>query len=199
MPICIWDHELALQWLEDPSPKVLKQLDDAARKNQQQTGFGWHKVKPEMTSLKYRSSDTICEYKDPTQSVKAFFAVKKIHDDSGVVGIKDKKKNDHDGQKPKAADISTKDEAPMATSNKRLTTEVTSKNFPFTEKSWSSSQSPAAKKSKLASPTFVTGSRPIRKDSTRSTKKQPPSSTIDSKGSPSSKQQRPITNFFAPK
>lgn len=76
MPMCIWDKDLALRWLKHPSEAVMKEMDVAACRNATK-GFAWHKVTPEMTSLKFRSANAIQEFKDPTQSVKAFFAVKK--------------------------------------------------------------------------------------------------------------------------
>lgn len=33
MPVCIWDTKLAHKWLNDPSPKTLEEVDQAAQRN----------------------------------------------------------------------------------------------------------------------------------------------------------------------
>jgi putative SOS response-associated peptidase YedK len=71
MPLCIWDMELARQWLYHPSEKLKNQLDEAAQKEAE--GFAWHKVTTEMSKLQFRGQQAILPVKETTQSVKNFF------------------------------------------------------------------------------------------------------------------------------
>jgi putative SOS response-associated peptidase YedK len=72
MPLCIWDLNLAQKWLSQPSEKLMNQLDDAARLNNE--GFAWHKVTPEMSKLSFRGKESIIEMKETIRSVKDFFS-----------------------------------------------------------------------------------------------------------------------------
>jgi hypothetical protein len=74
MPVCIWNLDLAKEWLDHPTPKVLEQLDAAAPKETQGL-FDWHMVTTEMSSLKYRDQTAI----NPLPKLKtvASFFVKK--------------------------------------------------------------------------------------------------------------------------
>lgn len=72
MPVCLWDIELAKQWLSQPSETLTKKIDAAARHNT--NGFDWHKVTPEMSKLSFRSEEAIMEVKETNQSIKHFFA-----------------------------------------------------------------------------------------------------------------------------
>lgn len=72
MPVCIWDKDLAKQWLNQPSEILKKKIDDAARYHT--NGFGWHRVTPEMSKLSFRSEEAIMEVKEINQSIKQFFA-----------------------------------------------------------------------------------------------------------------------------
>jgi hypothetical protein len=71
MPVCIWDMDLAQQWLENPSPKVHQALDQAARSNNE--GFEWHMVTTEMSSVKFRDKAAIQAKKGP-KPVSSFFS-----------------------------------------------------------------------------------------------------------------------------
>ena len=73
MPVVVWDTHLAQQWLDEPSPTSLKQLDDAARRTDANL-LQWHAVSPLMSSMKYRTADAIKPVAQ-TKSVKSFFAV----------------------------------------------------------------------------------------------------------------------------
>jgi hypothetical protein len=72
MPVCIWDMDLAKQWLNAPTEALKNRIDDAARSNP--TGFAWHKVAPEMSKLTFRGKEAIQEVKETTQSVANFFS-----------------------------------------------------------------------------------------------------------------------------
>lgn len=72
MPVCIWDIDIAKEWLTQPSETLKKKIDDAARS--ESNGFCWHKVTPEMSKLSFRSKEAIMEVKEKTQSIKSFFA-----------------------------------------------------------------------------------------------------------------------------
>lgn len=72
MPVCIWDIDLAKQWLSHPSEALKKKIDDAARCKT--NGFDWHKVTPEMSKLSFRSKEAIVEMKETTPSIRHFFA-----------------------------------------------------------------------------------------------------------------------------
>jgi putative SOS response-associated peptidase YedK len=71
MPICIWEKDLAMQWLTNPTETLKNQLDDAARNKAD--GFAWHKVTPQMNKLQFRGKEAIVPIKETTQSVKSFF------------------------------------------------------------------------------------------------------------------------------
>eukprot|EP00531_Pseudo-nitzschia_arenysensis_P012774 CAMPEP_0116142130 /NCGR_PEP_ID=MMETSP0329-20121206/14743_1 /TAXON_ID=697910 /ORGANISM="Pseudo-nitzschia arenysensis, Strain B593" /LENGTH=381 /DNA_ID=CAMNT_0003637343 /DNA_START=124 /DNA_END=1269 /DNA_ORIENTATION=- len=71
MPVCIWDINLAKEWLTQPSETLKKKIDDAARS--ESNGFCWHKVTPAMSKLSFRSEEAIMEVKAKTQSIKSFF------------------------------------------------------------------------------------------------------------------------------
>jgi putative SOS response-associated peptidase YedK len=72
MPVCLWDEDLAWKWLNEPSTRVVGEMDDAARGTTEHL-LQWHAVSSQMNSAKYRSRDAIKALKPPT-SVKAFFA-----------------------------------------------------------------------------------------------------------------------------
>jgi len=58
MPLCIWDDQLALQWLQHPSERVLHQLDQASRTTPEGS-LQWHAVTKAMSSLKFRDVTAI--------------------------------------------------------------------------------------------------------------------------------------------
>jgi putative SOS response-associated peptidase YedK len=72
MPLCLWDKKSCVEWLDDPSAKVLKALDATARQNE---GFGWHMVSTMMGNLKFRERKAIEAIKAPP-SVLSFFSKK---------------------------------------------------------------------------------------------------------------------------
>jgi hypothetical protein len=57
MPIGIWEEDVAMQWLKNPSETLKNQLDDAARNKAD--GFAWHKVTPQMNKLQFRGKEAI--------------------------------------------------------------------------------------------------------------------------------------------
>ena len=73
MPVCIWNLDLANEWLDHPSPKVLEKLDAAAKSETE--GFDWHMVTTEMSSLKYRDQTSIKPL-PKLKTVASFFAKK---------------------------------------------------------------------------------------------------------------------------
>jgi len=72
MPLCIWNIDLAKEWLTQPSEALKKMVDDTTRSNT--NNFGWHKVTPKMSKLSFRSKEAIMEIKGRTQSIKYFFS-----------------------------------------------------------------------------------------------------------------------------
>jgi putative SOS response-associated peptidase YedK len=78
MPVFVWDEALAMEWLLRPTQRLHKQLDEAALR----TGpdmLAWHAVTPEMSSTKFRSSDSI-QALPQMKTVKSFFGVAKKKD-----------------------------------------------------------------------------------------------------------------------
>jgi putative SOS response-associated peptidase YedK len=73
MPVCIWNLDLAKEWLDHPSPKVHEKLDAAAKSGTE--GFDWHMVITEMSSLKYRDQTAI-KALPKSKTVASFFAKK---------------------------------------------------------------------------------------------------------------------------
>jgi len=90
MPLPIWDVELARQWLERPSERLLRTIEE---QNEVFAGGGasaavspgmsltdsagplrWHAVTPKMSSIKYRSSDAIKAL--PRTTLDSFFQKK---------------------------------------------------------------------------------------------------------------------------
>jgi putative SOS response-associated peptidase YedK len=72
-PVFVWDDNLATEWLLHPTQKVHQQLDQAAVR----TGpdmLAWHAVTPEMSSTKFRSSDSV-QALPQMKTVKSFFGV----------------------------------------------------------------------------------------------------------------------------
>jgi putative SOS response-associated peptidase YedK len=70
-PVFVWDDNLAMEWLLRPTQKVHQQLDEAAMR----TGpdmLVWHAVTPEMSSTKFRSSDSV-QALPQMKTVKSFF------------------------------------------------------------------------------------------------------------------------------
>jgi putative SOS response-associated peptidase YedK len=61
MPICIWEEDIAMQWLKNPSETLKNQLDDAARNKAD--GFAWHKVTPQMNKLQFCGKEAILQSK----------------------------------------------------------------------------------------------------------------------------------------
>ena len=73
MPVVVWDSQLAQKWLDNPSVTSLTQLDEAARRTDENL-LQWHAVSPQMASMKFRTADAIKPIPQ-TKSVKSFFAV----------------------------------------------------------------------------------------------------------------------------
>ncbi|CAJ1914505.1 unnamed protein product [Cylindrotheca closterium] len=72
MPLCLWDKKSCMDWLENPSPSVLKSIDALAAKTEK---FDWHMVSTEMSNLKFRGEKAIQAIKPPP-SVLSFFSNK---------------------------------------------------------------------------------------------------------------------------
>jgi putative SOS response-associated peptidase YedK len=220
MPICIWDTDLAKRWLEQPSPAVLKQLDDAARSNKN-NGFAWHKVTPKMTSLKYRSSDAICEYRDPTQSVRSFFAavaVKKNNQDTTSSDSKPVAMKEDPYSSTAATTTTTTtttiitdrdDESnklsPTSTNNQQKRHAVTttavasSPHSIFATASTSTASSGVSPVSAIKKPKSQQTATKIRASSTFTTTKTQNKTTTTTKTPPSKKNQKSIKSFFTRK
>jgi putative SOS response-associated peptidase YedK len=78
MPVFVWDEKLAMEWLNRPTQKLHRQLDEAAMS----TGpdmLAWHAVTTDMSSTKFRKSESMAPMK-PMKTVKSFFGVAKKKD-----------------------------------------------------------------------------------------------------------------------
>lgn len=145
MPVCIWDEDLAVQWLKQPTQKLHQQLDQGANSTQD-TLLQWHAVSTQMSSIKFRSPDAIKAIRKP-QSVKSFFA---------PVGSKQDKAS---GSKPKnikeesAAKSAKKGNQPssgtLVASTKRPPT--TAKDSPSTKSKRQKTNPPVPKKGSITS------------------------------------------------
>lgn len=74
MPVCVYDHDLARQWLQHPSQKVHARLEQAARSTTAGV-LEWYAVTKEMTSMKFRSADSMKPL-PKMKTVTSFFARK---------------------------------------------------------------------------------------------------------------------------
>ena len=74
MPLCIWDDKMALEWLDHPTAQVHRRLEQASIGTPAEA-FDWHAVSPDMSSLKYRSSDALKPVAASTK-ITAFFQKK---------------------------------------------------------------------------------------------------------------------------
>jgi putative SOS response-associated peptidase YedK len=72
MPVCCFDTQLALSWLDAPTQKLHEALLDNHDSSDKK--WEWHAVTDEMTSLKFRSEKAIAPWKRP--SIKSFFTTK---------------------------------------------------------------------------------------------------------------------------
>lgn len=131
MPACIWDLDLALQWINKPTAKVLKVLDEAARLKED--GFDWYAVTPEMSSLKFRDEAAIQPLKVKTKSVAAYFPKLGSNAKSYLATTAENNKEKEESQQAM---------------NKRLASPSESLN---------SSKSPAKKKQKQTEKGLITG------------------------------------------
>eukprot|EP00980_Cylindrotheca_fusiformis_P010700 scaffold2400_cov187-Cylindrotheca_fusiformis.AAC.5 len=80
MPLCLWDENSCLEWLDNPTSKVLKAMDITARQNE---GFAWHMVSQEMSNLKFRGRKATEAIKSPP-SVLSFFSAKSAAKNIGI-------------------------------------------------------------------------------------------------------------------
>lgn len=71
MPLCVWDVQLARQWLDAPTAKIHGLLDKQARETPE-TLVDWYKVTTEMSSTKFRSPKAIKPL-PKEKSVKDYF------------------------------------------------------------------------------------------------------------------------------
>ena len=95
MPLCLWDKKSCMDWLENPSPRVLKSIDSLAAKAEK---FDWHMVSTEMSNLKFRGEKAIQAIKSPP-SVLSFFSTKsKASVSTNAVGEKAKAGNTKSSQ-----------------------------------------------------------------------------------------------------
>lgn len=72
MPVCIWDENMAKQWLEKPTEALHRQMEQASHQTPDGV-FGWHAVTKEMSSTKFRSKDSIKPL-PKVKTVKSYFA-----------------------------------------------------------------------------------------------------------------------------
>ena len=58
MPVCVWDVDLAQQWLDRPTEKIHNILEQSSRQTPMDY-FDWHSVTTDMSSTKFRSADSL--------------------------------------------------------------------------------------------------------------------------------------------
>lgn len=58
MPLMLWDETLAIRWLEMPSEKLLREMESRADKTTEKY-ICWHAVTKDMSSIKFRSKDSV--------------------------------------------------------------------------------------------------------------------------------------------
>jgi len=78
LPMTVWDETLARQWLEHPSEKVHRQLDEAAKETAGDK-LAWHAVTTDMSSVKFRSAQSL-QALPQMKNLKSFFGVAKKKD-----------------------------------------------------------------------------------------------------------------------
>ena len=76
MPVTLWEDEMALQWMKDPSVKLHQKIDTIAH-NTPESRLGWYAVSTQMSSTKYRGQDAI-KALPKHKSVKSFFAASPV-------------------------------------------------------------------------------------------------------------------------
>jgi putative SOS response-associated peptidase YedK len=72
MPVTVWDENLGLKWLTQPSASIHRQLEESAQQTPPNF-FDWHAVSSDMSSMKFRSVDAIKPL-PKVKTVKSFFA-----------------------------------------------------------------------------------------------------------------------------
>jgi putative SOS response-associated peptidase YedK len=172
MPVCIWDENLAMEWLRKPTQRLLQQLDTGARQSHKSL-LQWHAVTTQMSSTKFRSPDAIKALPKP-KTVKSFFAAAASKTESPS------KERKNSSTKP-AVSVKT-----LASSNSLLGQKESSKTTPLS--------SFLVKRPAPASSTEKqTSNSGSNKDSTlnKKTKRGSNATTPVKKGS--------ITSFFSPK
>jgi putative SOS response-associated peptidase YedK len=87
MPVCLWDMNLAKEWLRSPSHKTFKKIEAQASAMEQ---FAWHAVTPDMSSVKYRSQDAL-KALPKMKTVDSFFR-KQTNTGAGVKTTNQEKK-----------------------------------------------------------------------------------------------------------
>jgi len=71
-PVFLWDIDLALQWLQNPTERISKKIADLA--HSASAVLSWHPVDGRMSNLNYRESDSIKPIKiAKVPTVKSFF------------------------------------------------------------------------------------------------------------------------------
>jgi putative SOS response-associated peptidase YedK len=188
MPICVWEDDLANQWLTNPSETLKNQLDDAARKKAD--GFAWHKVTTQMSKLQFRGKEAIAPIKETVQSVKNFFTSKSVHDKNTLLPTTTcKKLATEDGVKSIEKE-SIKVELDDGGNRGKINSKGNTLSAPFVTKKRpldAMSQQNVTSTSNKQSDATMASSTPLKKARTKSHL------------SPSENKQKSITSFFQPK
>lgn len=105
MPVLIWDNQLAIQWLNNPSSKFIH--EQLVHQSQLTTcdQLQWHKVTTFMSSMKFRTIEAILPYKEKQQSVKSYFTKSGA---SPTPKRKDKSKDDVEDKQDPVNDVAKK-------------------------------------------------------------------------------------------
>jgi putative SOS response-associated peptidase YedK len=91
-PCFVWDIDLALQWLKDPNPLLLRQISEASSNmNSENNQLQWHPVSKQMSKISYQGEDCKDAIKLPKVStITSFFSKPVNHGTSDKAPIQDK-------------------------------------------------------------------------------------------------------------
>lgn len=75
-PSFVWDMDLAIQWLKNPNPLLLRQISEAASNmNAENNQLQWHPVSKQMSKISYQGEDCITAIKLPkVATISSFFS-----------------------------------------------------------------------------------------------------------------------------
>jgi putative SOS response-associated peptidase YedK len=95
-PCFVWDTDLALKWLKNPNPLLLRQISEGASgMNADNNQLKWHPVSKQMSKLSYQGEDCTNAIKLPkVATISSFFSKPVKKDVTDKVFIQDKSVTD---------------------------------------------------------------------------------------------------------